>query len=67
MENLFRKDSLKFDGTNYDSWKDKMKTHLLCMGPGYSLITKAAKNIVEEDNLESSTEEKREVFMCNTS
>ena len=63
MANLFRKDSLKFDGTNYDSWKDKMKTHLLCMGPGYWLITKVAKNIVEEDNLESYTKEQREVFM----
>ena len=42
-----------------------MKTHLLCMGLGYWLITKIAKNIVEEDNLESSTEEQGEVFMCN--
>ena len=65
MENLFRKDSLKFDGTNYDSWKDKMKTHLLCMGPRYWLVTKVSKDIVEEDNLESCTEEQREVFMCN--
>ena len=65
MENFFRKESLKFDGTNYDSQKDKMETHLLCMGPGYWLITKVAKDIVEEDNLESSTKEQREVFMCN--
>ena len=42
-----------------------MKTHLLCMGPRYWLITKAAKDIVEEDNLERITEEQREVFMCN--
>ena len=34
-KNIFRKDSPKFDGTSYDSWKEKMKTHLLCMGPGY--------------------------------
>ena len=45
--------------------KDKMKTHLLCMGLGYWLITKVAKDIVEEDNLERNTEEQREVFMCN--
>ena len=42
-----------------------MKTHLLCMGPGYWLVTKTSKNIAEEDNLESCTEEQREVFMCN--
>ena len=65
MENMFRKESLKFNGTNYDSWKDKMKTHLLCMGLGYWLVTKVSKDIVEEDNLESCTKEQREVFMCN--
>ena len=65
MANMFRKESLKFDGINFDSWKDKMKTHLLCMGPGYQLITKVSKEIVEEDDLESCTEEQREVFMCN--
>ena len=65
MEKKFRKESSKFDGTKYDSWKDKMKTHLLCMGPRYWLITKVSKDIVEEDNLESWTEEHREVFMCN--
>ena len=42
-----------------------MKTHLLRMGPGYWLVTKASKDIVEEDNLESCTEEQREVFMFN--
>ena len=42
-----------------------MKTHLLCMGPGYWLVTKASKNFTEEDILESCTEEQREVFMCN--
>ena len=65
MAKLFRKESLKFDGTNYDSWKDKMKTHLLYMGLGYWLITKVSKDIVEEDNLESYTKEQREVLMCN--
>ena len=38
MENMFKKESPKFDGTNYDSQKDKMKTHLLCMGQGYWLV-----------------------------
>ena len=65
MEKNFKKESPKFDGTNYDSWKDKMKTHLLCMGPRYWLITKVEKGIMEEDNLESNTEEQREVFMYN--
>ena len=34
-----------------------MKVHLLCMGPGYWLVTKTSKNIVEEDNRETCTEE----------
>ena len=42
-----------------------MKTHLLCIGLGYWLITKATKNIVEEYNLQSSTKEQSEVFICN--
>ena len=42
-----------------------MKTHLLCMGLGYWLVTKVSKDIVREDNLEICTEEQREVFMCN--
>ena len=57
MVNMFRKESPKFDGTNFDSWKDKIKTHLLCMGLGYWLVTKVSKDIVEEDNLESCTKE----------
>ena len=63
--NLFRMESPKFDGTNYDSLNDKMKTHLLCMGPGYWLVTKTSKNIVEEENLETYNDEQREVFVCN--
>ena len=35
------------------------------MGLGYCLVTKASKDIVEEDNLERCTKEHREVFMCN--
>ena len=42
-----------------------MKTHLLCMGPRYWLVTKTSKNIAKEDNLETYTDEQREVFMCN--
>ena len=57
MVNMFRKESPRFDGTNYDRWKDKMKTRLLCMGLGYWLVTNVSKDIVEEDNLESCTKE----------
>lgn len=45
---MFRKDNLRFNGTNYDSWKEKMKNHLLCMGPGYWVLMKAKKEIFEE-------------------
>ena len=63
MENLFRRESLKFDGTNYENWKDKIKTHLLCMGLGYWIVAKESKNIAKEDNLETCIEERREAFM----
>ena len=65
MVNMFRKESPRFDCTNYDRWKDKMKNHLLCMGLGYWFVTKTSKNITEEDNLETYTKKQREVFMCN--
>ena len=42
-----------------------MKTHLICMGPRYWLLTKAEKIIFEEDKLENYTEEERDLFMCN--
>lgn len=64
MAGHFRKESPKFDGVNYDSWKDKMKKHLLCMGPGYWLI-KNGKTIMEEKKLEECTEVERDLFMCN--
>ena len=57
MVNILRKDSLKFDGTNYDIQKEKMKSHLLCMGLGYWILTKVEKAIVAENTLESCTKE----------
>ena len=65
MTIMFKKDSPRFDRANYDSWKEKMKTHLLCMGPGYWLLTKAMKAIVEESKLEECSECERDLFMCN--
>ena len=56
MVNMFRKDSLKFDGKNYDSWKEKKKTHLLCMGMGYWILTKLVKTIIVEKDLKIFTE-----------
>ena len=35
------------------------------MGLGYCLVTKTSMNIVEEDHLETYTEEQREVLMWN--
>ena len=52
-----RKESPRFDGINYDNWKEKMKTHLLCMDLEYWLITKAEKTIVGKDELESCTKQ----------
>jgi len=37
----YKKDSLKFDGTNFSLWKGYMKCHLQCMGMAYwSMVTK---------------------------
>ena len=63
MANMFRKESPKFNGTNYESQKDKMKTHVLCMGLGYWLVTKASKTIVEDNDHEKHNKEQRELFM----
>lgn len=63
--NMFRKDSPKFDGINYGSQKEKMKTHLLCMGLRYWILTKLVKTIIKEKDLEACTEEKRDLFMCD--
>jgi len=34
----YKKDSLKFDGTNFNLWKGCMKCHLKCMGMAYWTI-----------------------------
>ena len=62
---MFRKDSPRFYGANYDSWKEKMKIHMLYMFLGYSLLMKAKKTIIEESKLEEYSEGEREMFMCN--
>ena len=63
--NMFRKHCPNFDGTNYDSWKEKMKTCLLCMGSAYWILTKLAKTIIEEKDLETCTKAERDLFMCD--
>ena len=57
--------SLKFYGKNYDSWKEKMKTYFLCMGLGYWILTKIEKIIIVEKDLETFTEEERDLFYPN--
>ena len=53
----FRKESLRYDGVNCDSWKEKMKTHFLCMGLGYWLITKKRKEVTNEEKIDECSEE----------
>ena len=65
MVGHFRKEIPKFDGVNYDSWKEQMKTNSLCMGPGYQLLTKSDQAIVEEDKLEECNQVEIDLFMCN--
>ena len=42
-----------------------MKTHLLCMGPGYWILSKSEKTIIEEKYLESFSKVERDLFMCD--
>ena len=35
------------------------------MGPGYWLLTKEEKMIMEEEKLDNFIEEERDLFMCN--
>ena len=52
MVNILKKDSPRFNGANNDSWKEKMKTHLLCISLGYWILTKNEKMVMEEGQLE---------------
>ena len=63
MENIFIKDSPKFDGVNYDSWKEKMKTLLLYMVPDYWLLMNVVEMIMKEEKLEECSEAKRD-YLC---
>ena len=65
MENMFRKDSLKFHGTNYDNWKENIKTHLVCMGLRYEILRKSTKIIIVKKDLETCSEAERDHFMCD--
>ena len=65
MENIFRKDSPRFYGVNYDRWKEKMKTHFLYVGSSYWILTKSGNMIMEEEKLEECSEAESELFMCN--
>ena len=42
-----------------------MKTHLLCMGPGYWIVKKGKKTIVEEEKLDVCSEIERDLLLCN--
>ena len=61
--NLLRKDSPIFDGANYEIWKEKMKTHLSCMSPGYWILTKSDKTIVKEVQGEECSEVERSIHV----
>ena len=65
MKNDFINDNPRFDGANYENWKEKMRTHLICMGLGSWLLKKSEKIIVKEGKLEECSEVERDLFMCN--
>ena len=42
-----------------------MKIHLLCISPGYWILTKLKKTIIAKKDLEICTEVERDIFMSN--
>ena len=42
-----------------------MKTHFLCMGLGYWILTKLVKTIIVEKDLEICIKAERDLFMCD--
>lgn len=58
-----RNETLKVDGINYDSQKEKMKTHWLCMGPKFWLVTMTKKTTVDEDKLEYCEQSEKYLYM----
>jgi len=44
----YKKDSLRFDGTNYSIWKSHLECHLQCMGEAYWVLTKDEYNPPEK-------------------
>jgi len=67
MYATFPKERLKLDEVSYDIWKENVKTHFLCMGLCYWLITKILKDVMEENKLEGCDEAQKDVFMFNMS
>ena len=63
----FRKESPKFDGENYLDWKNKMVTHLQCIGfEVFDVTIKAAKIPTLEDLAkDDATKRKNELFHQN--
>lgn len=41
---VFKKESLRFDGSNYTIWKDWMECHLKCLGDDYWKIIENTYN-----------------------
>lgn len=61
----YMKESPKFDGDNYDNWKNNMRTYLINMGIDYYLITKNEIDIKIESMLSWCTNEKNKLFQYN--
>ncbi|GLJ53405.1 hypothetical protein SUGI_1138930 [Cryptomeria japonica] len=55
---LFKKDSLRLDGSNYTIWKKWMEVHLKCLGDDYWKMNKNA--YVVPRNGPSTTDEIKE-------
>ena len=61
----YKKKSPKFHGENFDNWKNKMRTQLICMGIDHWMITKNEKQLVEEATLTSASDDDKKSFHCN--
>lgn len=62
---FYSKESTNFDPNNLDSWKNNMRKHMVCLGIDYWMITKKEEQIKPEDELDSATDEEKNMFSCN--
>ena len=52
----------RFDGDSYESWKRKMRTHLICIVINYWLVKNDKTIVKNESNISSCIDEESKIF-----